>query len=320
VNAASGAGGSLSGLGPDWGQILVVLIGIGVAHAWLRSPRRLDPIVAVIVIGLSFWALTALARAQLQEPGAMRYLYPGAAFLILVLAELMNRYGALAWGPGRVAAVCCAGALALIANTGALPGVEVFRTESADARAATAAIEIAAPVAAPDVVVDDFQPQIRPPLYLAAVKDIGSSPAYSQRELEAATTVARMAADDALSRIYRPRPEIVPPGARLGPAPAVAAVVGASQRARGSCVTFAASGPQVRADLELPPAGATISVIGPGAPAKLRLRRFADTFRAPPIGTVAGRAAIRLPADRSPRPWHVQVRRAGSFKACGLAP
>ena len=320
ANAAAGAAGSLSGLGPDWGQILIVLLGVGVAHAWVRSPRRLDPLVPVIVIALSFWALTALARAQLQEPAALRYLYPGAAFLILVLAELMHRAGALSWDVGRVAAVCGAGGLALIANTGALPEVEVFRVESADARAATAAIEIAAPVAAPNVVVDDYQPQIKPPLYLAAVRAIGSSPAYSQRELEAATTVARMAADEALSRIYRPRPEAVPAGAPPGPPPAVAAVSGAAQRARGSCVTFVASGPQVRADLELPPAGVIVSVVGPGEPAKLRLRRFADTFRAPPIGSVAGRAAIRLPADRSPRPWHVQVRRAGSFKACGIAP
>jgi hypothetical protein len=320
VNAGAGAAGSLSGLGPDWGQVIFVLIGVGVAFVWMRAPRRLDPLVPLIVIALSFWALTALARAQLQEPGAMRYLYPGAVFLILILAELMGRHGAASWDAGRIAAVWTFGALFVIANTSALPGVEVFRAESADARAATAAIEIAAPVGAPDVVVDDFQPQIRPPLYLAAVDALDSSPAYSQRELETATTTSRLAADEALLRIYRPRPEPVPAGTGLGAPPAVAAVTGAAQRVRGACVTLVAAAPTVRADLELPAAGVSIAPVGAGDAVHLRLRRFADTFVPREIGTVTGRAAVRLPADRSPRPWHLHVRRSGSLKACGLGP
>ena len=34
-----------------------------------------------------FWGLTGLARADLGEPAASRYLYPGALFLLLIAIE-----------------------------------------------------------------------------------------------------------------------------------------------------------------------------------------------------------------------------------------
>ena len=54
---------------------------------------------------------------------------------------------------------------------------------------------------------------------------------------------------------------------------------------------------------------ATLVVEAGAGPATVQLRRFAATYDAPPLGTVApgARATLVLPADRSARRWHLRV-------------
>jgi hypothetical protein len=321
ANAAAGAAGSLSGLGSDWGQVLVVLIAVVVAGAWVRSTPRHEQLATVLVVALSFWALTGLARAQLAEPAAIRYLYPGAVLLILMLAEVLRRSGAMAWSAGRIVAVCFLAAVAVDANIASLPDVEFLRTSASKVRAELAAVEIAAPTAAPDIVLDPFQPQIRPPAYLAAVQDVGSSPAYSEQELTRAAPGDRAAADAAFLRIYRPALGTAPAGPARGPRPTVSGLAGGRLLARGSCVSIEDVAGQATADVVVPPGGLVIEQRAGAKKAELRLRRFGDGFAEEPTATLASgeRAALRLPRDRSAVPWHAQLTVAGPVEVCGLA-
>jgi hypothetical protein len=321
ANAAAGAAGALSGFGSDWGQILVALLAVAVTSAWLRSTRWYDWLATVLVVALSFWALTGLARAQLNEPAAIRYLYPGAVLLILVLAELLRRARSAAWPAGRVVAICLFAAIAVDANIAALPGVGFLRTAAANVRAELTAVEIAAPAAAPDIVLDPSQPQIRPPAYLAAVRDLDSSPAYSQRELERGTPGARATADAAFLRIYQPGLSASPSGQARGPRPTMSGLTGGRLLARGSCVSIEGLADRATADLVVPPGGLVIEQRSGAKEAELRLRRFGDGFpKAATASLPSGeRAALRLPRDRSPVPWHAQLTVAGPVRACGLA-
>jgi hypothetical protein len=320
ANAAAGAAGALSGFGADWGQILVALLAVAVASVWLRSTRWADRLATVLVVAVAFWALTGLARAQLNEPAAIRYLYPGAVLLILVLAELLHRAGSLVWPAGRVAAVCVLAAIAVDANIASLPDAGLLRTAATNVRAQLAAVEIAAPAAAPDIVLDPSQPQIHPPAYLAAVRDLDSSPAYSQQELERATPGDRAAADVAFLRIYQPAVTTPPAGPARGPRPTVSGLTGGRLRARGSCVSIEGIADRATADLVVPPGGFVIEQRSGAKEAELRLRRFGDGFPEAPTASLPSgeRAALRLPRDRSSVPWHAQVTIAEPFQALSL--
>jgi hypothetical protein len=50
------------------------------------------------------------------------------------------------------------------------------------------------------------------------------------------------------------------------------------------------------------------------------LRRFASGFAgAPQLVGDAAAAVVRIPRDRSARPWYAQIQNARSVTACGIA-
>ena len=99
---------------------------------------------------LTFWVLAAITRAELAEPTASRYVYIGAAFILLLAMEA--RLGASLRGAwALVAALAVVGAV--VANLHVLrAGERALRGSDTEVRASMAAVELAAPVVAPTFV------------------------------------------------------------------------------------------------------------------------------------------------------------------------
>jgi hypothetical protein len=71
----------------------------------------------------------------------------------------------------------------------------------------------------------------------------------------------------------------------------------------------------VTAELRMPAGG--MSLQAPGA--TVTLRRFASGYAgATPLSGSPARALLRIPQDRSARPWWAQVQNARSVRACGI--
>jgi hypothetical protein len=290
LEAAAGAAGALFGLGPVWGRPLliglVVLLVLAVRRGILDHWR----LTALIALPLVFWVLTGIARADLHEPAAPRYLYPGVLFLLLVAVEAAR--GTRIASRGGAAALLVTLALVTLAHIGALrDGAGYLRDQATELDGALAAMRLAAP----HDLQPGFQPapavapQIHAAAYLGAVDDLGS-PAPSAAALPRLYERAREAADDTLARAY---------GVRLVPV-LVKARAGACRRAP--------------VDLELPAPGLVIA--SGGGTAKVQVRRFADVYR--PAGAVtAGTVwSLTIPRDASSTPWQVRVTGSGPVRIC----
>jgi hypothetical protein len=315
ATAAAGATAAVSGLGIEFGRIFLVA---GVAAlAW--RPWRLEAmhwrLAALIALPLVFWLLTALARAQINEPTSPRYLYPGALFVLLIAVEAAQRR----YLP-RPALVLLGVLLvgSLIANFGALrSGGSTLRNISTEVRGALAATEIAAAHVDPQFVPDQGgAPQIRAGAYLAAVRDLGS-PVQRGGGIEGDYGAARAMADGTLLRAYAVTlaPGSAPPAAQP---PAVEGVSAATADPRGGCLRLRPSGPDAAVALVVPPRGLWVAADGK---VDIVLRRFGDAFQSSPVGSATGSAetVLRIPPDRSRVPWRARVSIAGPARICALA-
>jgi hypothetical protein len=290
AEAAAAAAGAVFGLGPEWGRPL--LLGLGVLLVLAIRRGVLDPwrLAALIALPLAFWALTGITRADLHEPAAPRYLYPGVVFLLLVAVEAARGARVASRSGAAVLLVALAGVT--IAHVGALrDGGGYLRDQATALDGSLAAMRLAAPHDLPP----GFQPapvvapQIHAAAYLGAVQDLGS-PAPPPAVLPRLYERAREAADDTLKRAY-------------GLGLAAGRPRGACRRARG------------RLELILPPGGLVINSEGGAATASVR--RYGDVFA--PLGAVtAGQArALQIPGDASPTPWRVRVTTSGPVRICG---
>ena len=87
VFAATGLGTTSSIFG---GLLLGVLLTLLLSNF---KKNMADPIiVGASLIAVAGWLLTALARAQYNEPGATRYVYIGATYLIVIFARTLPNY------------------------------------------------------------------------------------------------------------------------------------------------------------------------------------------------------------------------------------
>ena len=102
-----------------------------------------------------------------------------------------------------------------------------------------------------------------------------------------------------------------------GAAPVARRTRGVHLARHGSCTTARPRvvGATVTLSLRIPAGG--MSLQAPGA--SVTVRRFASGFEgARPLSGAATRAVLRIPRDRSVRPWYAQVANARSVRACGL--
>ena len=173
-----------------WGRPLLVAAVAGATALALRNRSRLDGrILVALVVGLTFWLLTAGNFRSGRLPTASRYQYVGAVFVLLIAAEL-----AAGWRP-RWRGLAGAFAVALVAALGNLAtlhdGYLTMSSASATVRGGLAGLEIASVRVNPDFVLTpensnwNYFTLVRAGPYLSASEKFGS-PAYSESELAGA--------------------------------------------------------------------------------------------------------------------------------------
>jgi hypothetical protein len=174
-----GLGASAAGLigeGGFFGPVLLVVGAIALALTWRR--RRPDAFALGVAAGLlAFYVLTGLTRAQLgiQQAGAGRYVYVGAVFWLLLLADAAR---SLPWrGTWRPALVACL-FLACFNSSVLLYAFAAAKTEQMQREAGdlqVLAVERHNPCLNPDAAVDPLvMPQVDgTSLYYRAVDRFG---------------------------------------------------------------------------------------------------------------------------------------------------
>jgi hypothetical protein len=265
-----------------FGGVLAVVAAAGLV---LCLRRRATPMLwTLVALLLAYCAELALGSGVGRTPTTIRYTYAAATIWMLIAAEAwrqpINSRPRLIILYGLVA-------VALLGNLARLrDGIDFFRPFAIAERAQLAAIEIASPSVSPNyethLGLPPFVPVTAGP-YLAAVARDGS-PAFSAHELAFQPVTVRRDADAVLV-------------SALGIAPAATTLSPGSR-----CLTSA------RGAREL-------TVRTPGL--RLRSSNAAQVFMAQysdgvQVGSVAagGTVALRIPGDRSSRPWRIELRPA----------
>jgi hypothetical protein len=295
-----GLGASANDPSPlDWGQPLLVLA-LGLVAWRLYVLRRPSPrLLGTGALLLGFWFLTALNTNPFAPATAGRYQYIGIVLLALVAAELaaemrMRRYA--------IVAIVLVGLVAAVVNGERLRDASHGLANIAQQeRGGLAALELARGQVSGDFELTeqnsgvDYLGVLDAGSYFSAIDAYGS-PAYTPAELASAPTSARSAADKVSAAALGV-------GLQPGGAPQPGTCVDLDPRARPAIVNVPAEGLVLRA-----------SAAGTG----VSMRRYASgSF---PVGLgqlqVGASELLRIPADRSSRPWAVRLTGGGRVTAC----
>jgi hypothetical protein len=297
--------------GLNWGRVLFV---IAIALAIWRLRRVGWPsrwLWAVLAGGAALWLITALAADPLKRtPSTGRYQYQGAIFVLLIAAEFLR--GVRPAKRVLAAATAVTIAAAISGYIFLHDGYNRRKYASDLDRAKLAAVEIGRGHVSPTFVINltTGTAPIYAGSYFSAVDAFGS-PAFSESQLAASDEADRAAADQLLAPAE---------GIRLGPlAPAIR---------RGQV------GIRCQSSIAAQP-GSTAPALGPGkymlrarkqpgtagnVGVPVEVARFAD---APSVslgfvnpGTAA---ALRVPRDKSSRPWRPASTQAVTICQLGSA-
>jgi hypothetical protein len=289
-----------------WGLPLLIVLVALLVYGQVRKPGLSPRLWPALAAAAAFWLLAGFNTIPGREAYSSRYLYVGALFLLLITAELLRGVRFNRW------ALLAGGAVTLVAiGFNLVPlreGRDFFRSQTVLTRADLGAIEIAErtvdPTFAlpPEIAGTSFLNEIQAGEYLTAVDEYGS-PAYDPAELARAPEAGRAQADVVLAHA-------LPLSIEAGVAPR------AADRA-GRCVEIPAGASPSAASVLLRP-GLTRVEIGPGAPATIRLRRFAaGEYPLASEGIAADSTTrLRIPRDRASRPWRLRVEAAQGAAVC----
>jgi hypothetical protein len=287
----------------DWGQpLLVVALGL---VAWrLYVLRRPSPrLLGTSALLLGFWFLTALNTNPFAPATAGRYQYIGIVLMAMVASEL-----AVGLRPRRYATI----ALVLVGIVAAVVNGERLREAATglagiaqQERGGLAALELARDRVSPDFKLTqensgvDYLGLLDAGSYFSAIDAYGS-PAYTPAELASAPEAGRVAAD------------------RVSAAALGVGLQQGGQAEPGTCVELRST---IRpAAVSIPPQGVVLQASSAGTQAALR-RYASDSFPITLGPLPAGQMQLlRIPADRSPRPWSVQLSGGGRVTACRARP
>jgi len=287
------------GFDTSWGPALAVMAIIGLALVLRRRPVAVWPWPWLAVLA-TFWAATALVSFVLRRPDAGRYVYVGAAALVVLTAWALAPFRLTR----RLAPLALAAlVVALAANIAHLRDASAYlRTYATSVRADLAAVEIARNRVSPGYV-PVVGPLASPFLasaaqagtYLPAVDRNGSF-ADTLPELRAAPEGTRAEADQVLGgALGLHLATTIPPAGSSG-----------CRRLRpaSSGVTF-----------EVPRGGARILSAGGSV---IALRRFAAAYTVE-LGKARSRwSALRIPTDLAPDPWRAHVATTLPVEVCPL--
>jgi hypothetical protein len=312
AEAAAGAFGAVSGLGLDWGRLFAILALAVIVNRFLSKGQVPLRLLSVLAAALSFWLLSALARAQLNDPAAVRYLYPGAVFLVLLGIELLRPH----WRDPRVAALVAAGVgLAVLANLNELRGGrDTLRDFSDTVRAQLAALEVAGEkhVSPQFHPAPGLAPSLTARAYFDTVRDLGS-PIDLRRDLLQQSNIHRQEGDAVLIRALR---LMARPGGSvdaLAHSPSVDDVRSGVTSTAGPCVGFQPTG--AHAALDITPLGSAVVARADGV-AAVSFRRFGDQFGGDVTIIGPSTEVIRLPPANPPTPWHLRISTSQRVQVC----
>jgi len=289
-----------------WGYAVLAIFVALIVYGWRRKRNFSPSLWPVLASAAAFWFLGAFNYIPGREAYSSRYLYAGAAFVLLVAADLLAgvRFGkrALLAG-GVITAVVVAFNLVPLRE-----GRDFLRSQTALTRADLAAIEIARRsvdpsfALTPEIAGTSFLNEIEAAEYLTAVDEYGS-PAYSVAELASAPAAGRRQADVVLANA-------LPVTTEFGVGdPGVAG--------RRRCVGVPGGTGTATPALRLRPGLTEIELV-PGGPATIRLRRFATgEYPLEAEGVEGGSTTVlRIPRDGAARPWRLQVDAAQRATVC----
>lgn len=300
---------SVEGVGqPEWGRPLlvaaIVLVGFWQARRPGFSPR-LWPAAAAAA---SFWLLAAFNYIPGREATSSRYAYAGAAFVLLMAADLLQgvRFNRRAlWIGGAIVLAAVASNLVPLKE-----GRDVLKAQTVLTRSDVGAIDIARrtvrPTFAltPEIAGTPSLIDVNAAEYLPAVREYGS-PGYTPSEMENAPEAGRRQADIVLSWAL-PISVVTHRGA-----------YSRSASANENCVALPGGPADSSSDVTIFP-GLTRIELAPGPHAAFSLRRFAVGEY--PVATegAAGDTVtlLRIPRDTATQPWHLHVEAHQPARVC----
>ena len=277
----------------EFGRPLLAGLAV-VAGARLLALGRIPRWVwAVLAIAVGFWFLSGLNASFARTADVSRYQYVGAVFCLLIAAELTR---GIRPGWRVTVATLAVAAAATVANLSVLSqAYDRYRGAVPVIRGGLAGLEVAADTVDPAFRLTgensgfDYFTLVDAGSYLSAVQEYGS-PAYDPSELATAPESGRVAADKVLAAAL---PVALERSGWGEGEPGAARCPGSIERV---------------AALELAP-GEAIRVRAERAGIELRLRRYAAESYPVELGDLRPglSATLRIPADRSPQPWQLEL-------------
>jgi hypothetical protein len=313
TRSAGGAIGGLTGLGTVPGMLLLVVAVVFVG--WRLFRTTLSPAMATfLTVPAVFWTLTALTRASLGEADATRYIYPGALFCLLVVAESLASVSIPRFVV--VAASVLIGVAIGLNIISLVDGGDQLRRGSVLVRAELGAIELASGSVDQGLTPDSLlMPQVTAGPYLRVAKELGS-PADSPDEIRLSSAATRSAVDGVLQRAELPVLASVMAELAPGPLPAIDDP-STNSTIDGGCLVISAtpSGTSITS-----PAGGVTIRNEANSLINVQLRRFGDAYEAPvlPVQGPGPIYLLRLLRDGSTVAWHINILASGPIRVCGL--
>jgi hypothetical protein len=293
----------------DWGQPLVIgAIGL-FAFAQLRRPGISRTFWVVTAAALAYWLLAAFDFVPGREASAARYVYAGALFSLLMIAELLR-----AWSFSRKAIWIAAGvvALAIAPNLAQMKeGSRWEKDQSVLTRSDIGALEIARNSVAPEYSLGSVETTgtaslglVDAGLWFEAVEKWGT-PADTPADIEGEPEGGKEHADLVLAEAL-PISSHVEAGGLIGAAPAGKA-----------CATLPGGGASASKEVPLRPGKTTVEVAA-GEPAQIALRRFAtEAFPVTIAGGEGGATTVvEILKDRAPQTWFMHIEAGQTTRVC----
>jgi hypothetical protein len=305
---------AFGGLTVGFGQ---VLLSAAVGYLFARHLRGRPPsarTIAGIAGAFTFWTLTVLTRAQYDEPGASRYVYISAVFILIAAI------GVLDWrrlSPGAWVSLGLVIAAAGLSNLHPLLDYARDRTQvDAEVRAELGAAEVAGSAGSASFRPDAHHlPWLHLGEYLDAVRDLGS-PAFSPKQIAARPENDRELADGVMVGAESFPIEQPSAGALRTAIPATVTrsrgVLVARVPIQGTtsgCTRLTPVTSGAAANIGIAPGHALYMHVGGSGQVSIHAHRFAA--RAPrPFRVVPARstpALLTFPADSSTLPWRLRI-------------
>jgi len=292
----------------DWGRPLAIgAIGLFAFAQW-RRPGFTRTFWVVTALALSYWLLAAFDFVPGREASAPRYVYAGALFTLLMIAELL-----LNWPFSRKALWIAAGVVALAIGPNLVQlkeGSTWEKDQSVLTRADIGALEIARDTVSPEYGLLSVESTgtaslalVNAGLWFEAVDKWGT-PADTPSQIEAEPEGGKEHADLVLAEALPITSTYAPGG--LAPSPPA-----------GKACTALPGGASADKQVELKP-GTTTVEIAPGAEPEIALRRFATEKFPVRVAGAPGEsiASVEIPKDRASQPWYMHVEAAQTTRVC----